>query len=210
MEELKKVIQELKQQLHREQVVFMKISKEQFIKDTSKQILQYCEENSFCYDNQGVSDFEDMLDEVPYPKEGTDGSAGHDFTVPYDVTIPAGAGLDYCSGNPFVMIYTGMKCKLDSRQELDIHLRSSMGTKNCLFIPNQTGIIDSDYFDNEGNEGHIMIPIGNRGKEDLFLAKGTRIAQGIIRDYYRATNEVDGGSHKTTPKRNGGCGSTGE
>jgi dUTP pyrophosphatase len=65
------------------------------------------------------------------------------------------------------------------------------------------GVIDSDYYNNEKNEGHIMIAIENTSEKDVELNKGDRIVQGIFVKYLTATNE-------TTPIdiRSGGIGST--
>lgn len=59
---------------------------------------------------------------------------------------------------------------------LAIHIRSSMAIKRKLALVNSTGIIDSDYYNNEENEGHIMIALLNFGNEPVTLEKGERIA----------------------------------
>jgi len=89
-------------------------------------------------------------------------------------------------------------------EEQDInHIRSSMAIKRHLALVNSTGIIDSDYYNNEDNEGHIMIALLNYGKETVSLEKGERVAQGIFSKYL-ITNDDD-----ATGIRTGGIGSTG-
>ena len=86
---------------------------------------------------------------------------------------------------------------------LAIHIRSSMAIKRKLALVNSTGIIDSDYYNNEDNEGHIMIALLNFGNEPVTLEKGERVAQGIFSKYL-ITNDDD-----ATGVRTGGIGSTG-
>lgn len=66
------------------------------------------------------------------------------------------------------------------------------------------GIIDADYYNNEDNEGHIMLGLYNTTDSDVTLAKGERVAQGIFYKYLTA----DGDSADAT--RSGGFGSTGD
>ena len=70
-------------------------------------------------------------------------------------------------------------------------------------LVNSTGIIDSDYYNNEENEGHILIALINMGKEEVQLEKGERVAQGIFSKYLIATDD------DATGIRKGGIGSTG-
>ena len=78
-----------------------------------------------------------------------------------------------------------------------------MAIKRHLALVNSTGIIDSDYYNNEDNEGHIMIALLNFGNEPVTLEKGERVAQGIFSKYL-ITNDDD-----ATGVRTGGIGSTG-
>ena len=68
---------------------------------------------------------------------------------------------------------------------------------------NQTGIIDSDYYNNENNEGHIFIAIQNEGKETITLKANDRFVQGIFIKYLTVDNEKEIKSART-----GGIGST--
>lgn len=47
-------------------------------------------------------------------------------------------------------------------------------------LVNSQGVIDADYYNNEDNEGHIMIGLINFGNEDVEITKGMRIAQAIF------------------------------
>ena len=72
-------------------------------------------------------------------------------------------------------------------------------------LVNSTGIIDSDYYNNEDNEGHIMIGLINFGDEDVEITKGMRIAQAIFYKFLTIDDEKN-----VDTIRSGGFGSTGE
>ena len=70
-------------------------------------------------------------------------------------------------------------------------------------LVNGQGIIDSDYYNNADNEGHIMIAVINSSTESVTIRRGERIAQGIFYNYLIADNDSASGL------RAGGFGSTG-
>ena len=131
--------------------------------------------------------------DVILPKRQTSKSSGYDFYLPYDVEIKKGEQ---------VLIKTGIKVKLEDDEFLAIFIRSSMGIKKGLNLANQVGIIDSDYFGNIDNDGHIMIAIRNISDNDVSLKKHDRICQGIIMKYLVTDDD------KTSSTREGGFGST--
>lgn len=138
---------------------------------------------------------DESYNRVILPKRGTAHSAGYDFYNPNDIVIPSHGSA---------VIKTGIKCYLDFDKYLALHVRSSMGIKKNLMLKNITGIIDSDYVDNESNEGHILIGVYNYGDSDVSIKSGDRIAQGIINSYYTTDDD------NTTKVRTGGVGSTGK
>ena len=131
--------------------------------------------------------------DVILPKRQTSQSSGYDFYLPYDVEIKKGEQ---------VLIKTGVKVKLEEDEFLAIFIRSSMGIKKGLNLANQVGIIDSDYYGNIDNDGHIMIAIRNISDNDVLLKKHDRICQGIIMKYLVTDDD------KTSSTREGGFGST--
>lgn len=70
-------------------------------------------------------------------------------------------------------------------------------------LANNTGIIDSDYYNNPDNEGHLMIGLYNTGSEAITIQRGERIAQGIFMKYLTCDDDCAEGT------RLGGFGSTG-
>ena len=130
------------------------------------------------------------------PVRGTSQSAGYDFICPEDVLVLPG-----CT----VKVKTGIKAYMQPGEVLMLFPRSSFGIKKGLALANTVGIIDADYYNNEDNEGLIIIAIRNEGQIPFTIAKGERFAQGVFLPFLPADQaEV---LHK---ERKGGLGSTGE
>lgn len=148
--------------------------------------------------NQFNKDFKDTdtnYNDIIIPKRSTKFSAGYDFYMPYDLTIKK---------DEVVLIPTGIKVMLNSDEFLGIYIRSSLGFKYNLRMCNQVGIIDSDYYNNTSNEGHIFVKLKNEGDNDIILKKYDRYVQGIIQKYYIVDNEKE-----IEDIRVGGIGSSG-
>ena len=88
---------------------------------------------------------------------------------------------------------------------LGIHVRSGFSIKQQVSCINSQGIIDADYYNNEDNEGHIMVALVNHSDAAIAVPKGMRIAQGIFYRYLTADGDAAGSGEK----RRGGMGSTG-
>lgn len=145
--------------------------------------------------DEELNKFNDLFkkEDIILPKRQTAKSSGYDFYLPYDVEIKS---------HEQVLIKTGVKVKLEDDEFLAIFIRSSMGIKKGLNLSNQVGIIDSDYYGNVDNDGHIMVAIRNISDSDVSLKKHDRICQGIIMKYLVTD---DDNANKT---RDGGFGST--
>ena len=130
------------------------------------------------------------------PMRSTSGSAGYDL---------AAAGIVFLAPGERAIVPTGVKVYMPTNEYLGIHIRSSLAIKNGLFLANSQGIIDSDYYNNPDNEGHILIALVNGGQQAVKIECGMRIAQGIFSRYLLA--DCDGGEEKEL--RTGGIGSTG-
>lgn len=128
------------------------------------------------------------------PKRSTKHSAGYDFEVLKDFKIKPGEILK---------IPTGIKANMNHDEVLMIFIRSSLGFKNNLRMCNQVGIIDSDYYNNEDNEGHIFVCIQNEGTEEKEFKQGDKIVQGIFTKFLTVDNEEE-----INNNRQGGIGST--
>lgn len=139
-----------------------------------------------------VTAFEDK--DIHLPKRKTSESAGYDIESADTVTI---------GPKEVAIVPTGIKAFMNFDEYLAIFIRSSMAIKRHLMLVNSTGIIDSDYYNNEDNEGHIMIALYNMGDAPVTLEKGERVAQGIFTKYLMTSDD------DSTGIRTGGIGSTG-
>lgn len=136
------------------------------------------------------SDYEN----IKLPTRGTKNSAGYDFYLPFSVSIKP---------KEKVIIPSGIKAYMESDEALLLVVRSSLGIKHGIRLLNQVGVIDSDYYNNESNEGHILIGLENASDNPLTLNTEDRIVQGIFIKYLIASNE-----DKPKERRLGGIGST--
>lgn len=127
------------------------------------------------------------------PERATKGSAGYDFFVAEDTTIGPGE---------IVLVPTGVKAQIDEGYWLELAVRSSTPRKLGLILANGIGIVDSDYYNNPDNEGHIMFQVYNITNKTVTLGKGNRIGQGVFVPY----NLTDDDNIKRI--RTGGFGST--
>ncbi|MBD3949776.1 dUTP diphosphatase [Tuanshanicoccus lijuaniae] len=101
------------------------------------------------------------------------------------------------------LIPTGLKAYMQDDEYLQIINRSSNPLKRFLVLPNSVGIIDSDYYNNEANEGHIFVQMLNFGLVDQKIKKGERIAQGIFTSFLKIDSDAGGQGVRT-----GGFGSS--
>ena len=133
---------------------------------------------------------------INLPRRRTAASAGYDIEAAAEMVIKQGE---------MALVPTGLKAYMQPGEVLTLNIRSSMAVKHGLLLSNSVGIIDADYYDNPGNEGHIMVALTNLGKADFTINKGERIAQGIFLTYLTADNDTAGEG----AARQGGFGSTG-
>ncbi len=117
---------------------------------------------------------------IQLPIRGDSGSAGYDFFSNETVTL-----------EPEVkhLFWTDVKAYMQTDELLEVYIRSSLGVKHLLALANGTGIIDSSYYGNQGNDGNIGICLVNWGSEPVVIEKGERIAQGIFKKYLIADDD---------------------
>lgn len=145
---------------------------------------------------------------VNLPQRSTENSAGYDFESAEDIVIPSiwKTIAQYFKGEGVrpTIVQTGVKAYMNDDEVLEIYVRSSSAIKKFLTMPNNVGIIDSDYVDNPKNDGAIGIPLWNFGLADYHVKKGERIAQGIFVKFLK----VDDDYKSFKSPRTGGVGST--
>ena len=168
-----------------------------------------------------VSKFADQPDLLP--ARATKFSAGYDFVVAQDTLVRSYQNNLHLINNlrscgelsleevaaatkefyyrP-TLVPTGVKAYIPKDHFLQISVRSSCPLKHWLILANGVGIIDSDYYNNPDNEGHIFFQIINLFPQNILLKRGDKIGQGIILPYARTKDD------QVAELRTGGFGST--
>jgi dUTP pyrophosphatase len=141
-----------------------------------------------------VKGYEDKDIHIPVRK--TKFSAGYDIEAAEDTVIPV-----FKNGVKPVLVKTGLKAYFGPDECLLLLNRSS-GPKKGFILANSIGLVDSDYYGNPDNDGHIMFSFFNAGEEDIHVKKGDVIGQAVFSNYLVTDND------KGTGKRTGGFGST--
>ena len=137
--------------------------------------------------------------QINLPKRTTKNSAGYDIEAAEDCVIPA-----FKLGQKPTLVKTGLKAYMKSDEVLILANRSSNPGKKGLILANSIGVVDSDYYGNKDNDGHIMFAFYNIKSEDIEIKKGERIGQGIFQKYLITDNDNAEG------ERLGGWGSSGK
>ena len=135
--------------------------------------------------------------QINLPKRSTKNSAGYDIEAAEDTVIPS-----FKLGLKPTFVKTGLKAYMQSDEVLILANRSSNPGKKGLILANSIGVVDSDYYENPDNDGHIMFAFYNIKDEDIEIKKGERIGQGIFQKYLITDNDLAKG------ERTGGFGST--
>ena len=135
-----------------------------------------------------------LYEDIKLPVRATSKSAGYDLYSPIDAKISPGEQI---------MIPSGLKVNMEDDDVMLIIIRSSLGIKKSLSIPNQVGVIDADYYNNEDNEGHFWICLKNNTNQEYRISKGDRISQAIFIKYGKVEDDKP-----LKESRGGGVGST--
>ena len=143
-----------------------------------------------------VEEMRKGTNEYVLPTRGTSKSAGYDLASPIDVIIEPHSS---------VLVWTNIKVYMAEDELLQLHVRSSIGIKRNLMLKNTTGIVDSDYYSNESNDGNIGLALYNTGDEAVVIQKGERLVQGIFMKYLTVDNDTF-----LKDERTGGIGSSGK
>jgi dUTP pyrophosphatase len=152
---------------------FEKISQEQWSEDANNDCCEY--------------------KDIKLPKRATSKSAGYDIFSTANLTLEM---------SEEALVPCGFKVYMQEDEVFKIFPRSGLGFKYFMRLANTIGIIDADYYNNVGNEGHCFVKIRNEGVRRLEIHIGDAIAQGIFSKFLKADND------ETTAVRSGGIGST--
>jgi len=133
---------------------------------------------------------------VVMPERKTNAAAGYDLSLVEATNIPP---------KSTVLAKTGLKAYMLNDEVLELYIRSSIAVKRNVWCANSVGVIDADYYSNEDNDGHIMVPLYNANEEAVQFEQGERVAQAIFKKYL----SIDGEEQLESGTRTGGFGSTG-
>ena len=133
---------------------------------------------------------------INLPKRSTKNAAGYDIEAAEDVVIEP-----FKNGMKPTLVATGLKAYCMDDEWFMLANRSS-GPKKGFLFPHSFGIIDSDYYENENNDGHLFVQCINIKDEPLVIKKGDVIAQVVFMKYLI----TDGDNAEGV--RTGGFGST--
>ena len=134
---------------------------------------------------------------INLPVRKTKHSAAYDIEAAEKVVLPS-----FKKGMKPTLIPTGLKSYMEEDEVLLIVPRSSGPKKQGISFPHNVGVVDSDYYDNPDNEGHIFVQCINLKDEDVVIKKGEAIAQAIFQKYLTVDDDNAEGM------RTGGFGST--
>ena len=170
---------------------------------------------------RGFEKIKDCKMDVKMPERATKGSAGYDFYSSEEKVIPSlpkllfkaffqacaeDKPIEYLktirSGFKPVLIKTNVKAYMQDNEVLMLFNRSSNPIKLGLVLPNSVGCIDSDYYSNSDNDGHIMFQFWNMLPFDIKIKRYDKLGQGIFQQFLITDNDDADG------ERDGGFGST--
>jgi len=151
---------------------------------------------SFEQFKKDIKDDRELYNSIKLPKRSSKYSAGYDIRSMEEGILKAHTSK---------VFKTGLKVTMNEDEALFLFDRSSFGYKYDVCLSNSVGIIDSDYYNNESNEGHFSIKLINLGEDDIEIKIGDRIAQGVFIKYLCVDDEEN-----INNKRKGGIGSTGK
>ncbi len=134
---------------------------------------------------------------INLPIRKTRNSAAYDIEAAEDIILPS-----FKKGMKPTLIPTGIKAYMKSDEVLLIVPRSSGPKKQGISFPHNVGVIDSDYYGNSENDGHIFIQCINLKDEDVLIKKGDAVGQAIFQKYLTVDDDSANGI------RAGGFGST--
>jgi deoxyuridine 5''-triphosphate nucleotidohydrolase (dut) len=133
--------------------------------------------------------------DLPLPTQATAHSAGVDLlaavTAPVDLAPLARA-----------LVPTGIALELPEGYEAQVRPRSGLAARHGVTVLNSPGTIDADY------RGEICVILINLGDGPFRIERGMRIAQLVVAPV-TAIRWVEQATLSTTPRSDGGFGSTG-
>jgi deoxyuridine 5'-triphosphate nucleotidohydrolase len=136
--------------------------------------------------------FKKLTEDAIIPSTGSKYAAGLDLSSIIDITVRAGR---------MAKISTGLAVAVPLDSYFRLAPRSGLAAKYEIDV--LAGVVDSDY------RGELIVILKNLGENDFVVAKGDRIAQGIVEKIYLA-EVVEVKELPVTERGESGLGSTGK
>ena len=164
---------------------------------------------------RGFEICKDYIDkDINLPVRKTKNSVGYDIEAAEDTIIPSiwknifgnfskfiKGDKEYLEIKP-TLVKTGLKSYFGEDEVLMLANRSSNPGKKGLILANSLGIIESDYYGNPDNDGHLMYAYYNFFPVDITIKKHDTIGQAYFQNFLKVDNDNADGI------RTGGFGST--
>ena len=152
--------------------------------------------------------------EINMPIRKTKNSVGYDIEAAEDTIIPSIWKTVFSNFQKFLkgnheydtikptLVKTGIKAYFGEDEALFLANRSSHPGKKGLVLANSIGVIESDYYGNPDNDGHIMFGYYNIYPVDTTIKKHDPVGQAFFQKFLITDDD------KAEGKRMGGFGST--
>lgn len=127
---------------------------------------------------------------VKLPERSTESSAWYDFFASEDVVIPSFfKSLENWNFIKPTFVKTHIKAFMPKNMFLQLANRSSNPLKIWILMANWIWIVDSDYYNNPDNEGHIQWIFWNMTSEDILIKKWQKVFQWVFVKYETIEND---------------------
>lgn len=156
--------------------------------------------------------FEDK--DITLPIRKTKSSVGYDIEAAEDTVIPTIWKTVFANISKFLkgekefetfkptLVKTGIKSYFNEDEALFLATKSSYPGKKGLLLANSIGVIESDYYGNQDNDGHIMFAYYNLFPVDVTIKKHEAAGQAFFQKFLITDDD------NATGLRTGGFGST--
>ena len=156
--------------------------------------------------------FEDK--DITLPERKTKNAVAYDIEAAEDTVIPSIWKTVFSNVSKFLkgdkdfeafkptLVKTGVKAYFLEDEALFLATKSSYPGKKGLLLANSVGIVESDYYNNPDNDGHLMYAYYNLFPFDVTIKKHEPAGQAFFQKFLTIDNDNASGI------RTGGFGST--
>lgn len=152
--------------------------------------------------------------DITLPIRKTKNSVAYDLEAAEDTVIPSLWKTVFVNMGKFLkgdtsydafkptLVKTGLKSYFNEDEALFLATKSSYPVKKGLMLANSIGVIESDYYGNQDNDGHIMFAYYNFLPVDVTIKKHEPAGQAFFQKFLVTDDD------NATGTRVGGFGST--